>query len=193
MDNLPPPGPAAEPAADAPQPVPTVDDDLRTLALRTLAGDVRDFLLDRQKHDHSALPWNLRGEDEQQRAIDQAEAAAQALVGRVFALVQSQGRPVVVGKLKEVKKKDGFEAKIAVDGLAPLRHALIDATGKEILIVLADSDAVMGDRGRPKPKDPRQSELFAGGADDEGGGNGPGDGGDDDGPVFDNTPSGRKH
>lgn len=167
--------PTPSPAPAAPPP----EEDIRVLAVSSLMGDVRDFLLERQKHDHSALPWNLRGQEEQARAIEQAEAAATALVQKVTRLVMSQGRPVVVGKIKRAAKKDVIEAVVAVDPLAPLRHALMDAIGKEALIVLADSDAFMGDRGRPKVR-PDQGGLF------------PGDGDDgDDGPVFDNTPSGK--
>ncbi len=33
-----------------------------TLASETLMGDLRDFLLDRLRHDHHALPWDMRGE-----------------------------------------------------------------------------------------------------------------------------------
>ena len=110
------------------------------LALKSLKGDTRDFLLDRLKHDHSALPWHLRGEAEQMRTIEQADA------------------------------------------YAPLRHALIDATGKECLLVLVDSDIVHGDRGMPTAtKD--QGSLFPGDDDDAD---------DNDSAVFDNTPSGRK-
>ena len=154
------------------------DGGLHLLAAKTLAGDVRDFLLDRLKHDHSALPWNLRGEEEQRRTIESADAAARALVEKVWELCAAQDRPTLVAKLTKAAKKDRIEAVVAVDGLAPLRHALMDAVGKEVLVVLADSDVVMGDRGLPKPS-PDQRALFGDGPDDE------------DPPLFDQTPSGR--
>ncbi|MBX6374579.1 MAG: hypothetical protein IRZ13_10145, partial [Acetobacteraceae bacterium] len=187
------PTPPPPPVAAAP----SIEESLDLIAVKTLKGDIRDFLLDRQKHDHSALPWNLRGEEEQQRAIDQADAAAELLVRRVFALVQSQGRPAIVATLKEVKRgAEKIEAKLVVAPNAELRHALFDATKREVLVVLGESDVLMGDRGKPKPKDPRQTEMFAddaagGGANDNGGGDGD-DGRDDDGPIFDRTPSGRR-
>lgn len=173
--------PAVAPAA----PKPPVDP-LELLAVESLRGDVRDFLLDRLKHDHSALPWNVRGEEEQQRTIDAAETAATELVRKVYLLCMEQGRPTVLGKLAQGKiKGEKLAVELQVDRKDPLRHAVSDAIGKEVLLVLTDSDAVMGERGRPKPS-PDQPGLF-------GGDDGDGDGGDDEGPVFDNTPSGKGH
>lgn len=164
--------------ADTLDPSAPAETGVQFLAAKTLAGDVRDFLLDRLKHDHSALPWHLRGEDEQRRTIDSADAAARALVEKVWHLCTAQERPTLVAKLTKAAKRDRIEATVAVDGLAPLRHALMDAVGKEVLVVLADSDVVMGDRGRPQAS-PDQRAMF-------------GDDPDDDGPIYDRTPSGRQ-
>jgi hypothetical protein len=165
---------AAAPSASAPAPFAAIDP-LEQIALKTCKGDVRDWLLDRLKQDHGPLPWHLRGQEEQKRAIEQADAQAADLVRRIWDLAMGQDRPTLVATLKQAKRKGeviAFEAQIRSSD--PLRHAASDCVGSEVLMVLADVDAAMGDRGRPKiTKD--QPKLFPG-DDDEG-----------DGPVFDNT------
>lgn len=169
---------AAEPCPEIPQLPPTAEDDLQVIAAKTLAGDIRDFLLDRQKHDHSALPWNLRNEEEQRRAIDNADEAARALVAKVVDLVMSGGKKTIKATFKKAAIKDHIACELHVPLTNEDRHALIDSVGEVITLTLADTRQFSGDRGKPQPT-PDQHPLF------------PGDG-EDDGPIFDKTPSGRK-
>ncbi len=169
-------------------------DPLAQIHLDSIKGDVRDWLLDRLKHDHSALPWNLRGEAEQTRTIDQADAKAEELVKRVVELVMSEGRPAIVATLKQTKRKgEVIAGEVQFPASEELRHAFLDATSKEVLVVMAPTDLPFRDRGKPKAS-PDQAGLFGDedgdAAGEEGGGNPPDP--DDNGPVFDKTPSGRK-
>lgn len=162
-------------APSAPTPAPFAAlDPLDGIALKTMRGDVRDFLLESQKHDHHALPWHLRNAEAQKATIERADRVAGELVRRMWDLAMAQERPTLVATLKQSKRKGeviAFEAQIRASD--PLRHAASDCVGGEVLLVLAEVDAAMGDRGLPKVN-PDQARLF------------PGD--DDDGdPVFDNT------
>lgn len=158
-------------------------DPLLTVHLKTLSSDVRDWLLDRLKHDHSALPWNVRPEADQQRTIDQADAKAAELVEHVVQLVMSQGRPAIVARLKQVKRKGGTIAgEVQFPASDQLRHAFNDAEGQDVLIVLSPEDVNSSSRAKPNAK-ADQGDMF--GTDDDGGDDGP-----DDGPVFDNTDAG---
>ncbi len=171
---------------DAPQQAELrVSEEMQLVALKTLKGDVRDYLLDRQKHDHNALPWNVRGEDAQSAAISQTDAAAELLVRRVVSLVMTQNRRAVVGKLKKAALGDSIKLEIHTPASIELRHELLDQVGLDILLVIGGPDEFLGDRGMPKP-DPDQASLF-----NEQHGGGPDDR-DDDPPVFDSTPSGGK-
>lgn len=169
---------------------PQADDGLDPLAflhLDSIAGDTRDFILDRLKHDHSALPWNMRGEAEQQRVIDQTDEHARRLVERLVHLVMTEGRPSILATLKQQKRKgEVIAGEVQFPITEELRHAFCDATGQQILIVLAPGDLPSRDRGKPKAT-PDQGGLFGEG---DGGGNPPDD--DDDGPIFDNTKAGGK-
>jgi hypothetical protein len=55
---------------------PRADADTLILASETLSGDLRDFILDRLKHQHNPLPWNMRPEADQRETITAAELAA---------------------------------------------------------------------------------------------------------------------
>ena len=140
--------------ADAEDP----DEAVALLAVATLAGDVRDFILDRLKNDHSPLPWNLRGEAEQNRYIEQSDTAAKRLVAQVAGLVATRGQPAIGGRVKKAAMRDVISVEIHVGLTHPLRHELLDAIGSEIMVVLPRTEELTtGDRGRPKAtKDQRQ-------------------------------------
>ncbi len=179
MNDLPPE--QNDPEAPEIQPAsPMAEDDLQFIAAKTLAGDVRDFLLDRLRHDHSPLPWHLRGEDEQQRTIDAADEHSRLLVAKVVDLVMAGGRRTIMATFKKAAIKDHIACELHVPITNEDRHALLDSVGEVITLTLADTRAFNGDRGKPKPT-PDQRGLFP--DDPEG---------PDDGPVFDKTPSGRK-
>ena len=56
-----------------------VDDDAEQkaveLAAETLTGDLRDFILDRLRHEQAKKPWNERSEGEQTETIREVERA----------------------------------------------------------------------------------------------------------------------
>lgn len=139
---------AAETSADEAPPI-TLDD-IEGIAVKTMAGDVRDFILDRLKNDHSALPWNMRGEDEQRRYIDQAEIAAKRLVATVVRLVATKNRPMIGAHIKKAAMKDVIAVEAHVGLTHPLRHDLLDSVGHEVLIVLSGVEEFMGERGTVK-------------------------------------------
>lgn len=126
------------------------DPALQLIAVNTMAGDVRDFLLDRLMHDHSALPWNMRGEDEQKRYIEGADMAARRLIGRIASLIASRGQPAIGAHVKKAALKDVIALELHVGLTHPLRHQLLDSVGAEVVIVLTGFEEFSGDRGAPK-------------------------------------------
>lgn len=126
------------------------DEEIFGIAVATMAGDVRDFILDRLKHDHSALPWNIRSEEDQRTYIAQADTAAKRLVSAVVRLVATKNRPFIGAHIKKAAMKDVIAVEAHVGLTHPLRHELLDSVGHEVLIVLSGVEDFMGERSAPK-------------------------------------------
>lgn len=139
------------------------DDDLPyavEVAVETLTGDVRDFILDRLKHEQSKRPWHERSEADQRDTIHQVEAAVERVVRQAVELIAASGRRTIRATLEQVTVKDGITGKVVMSKFDAQRHALMDATGATILIVVADSDQFSGERAPAEIK-PDQPELSA--------------------------------
>lgn len=152
-------------------------DPLDLIAAKSMKGDVRDFLLHRLQNDHSALPWNMRGEQSQREVIEAADKAAEDLIRRCATMIMSHGKVIVEATLKQAKLKDVIACELHIDKTHGQRHLLLDSVGDKVMIILADTEEFQGDRGKPKAS-PDQAALFGD------------DPGDDDRPLFDDTPNG---
>lgn len=117
------------------------------IAADTLSGDLRDFLLDRQRQDHNPLPWQLRAETEQRAAIEAADRAARAWVRRAVDLIAADGKPAARGSLVKLQAKDGLQMQVNIPASDPLRHALMDHVGAGVLVTIADVQKFDGARG----------------------------------------------
>jgi hypothetical protein len=149
-----------ENAEMSPAPAPAEPDTL-VLASETMAGDIRDFILDRLKHEHQPLPWNMRGEEDQKDTIARVASAVTALVRKAVQAIAADGRKVIKARLAQVTVKDGIKGVVEVMQSDPLRHQLIDATGLDILLVVSDASVFEGTRG-DVPIDPDQKGLGIG-------------------------------
>lgn len=152
-----------------------VSDDTRILAAETLKGDIRDWLLDRVKH--IPKPWQAMSEQEQRDMIYSVEEAAVDLIRRAVRIIAAEGRMAITAQLEQVTVKDGIKAVVTLSKHDPFRHELVDAQGKDVLIVVADASSHMGQQDEARPDNLREPGL-------------PLDG-DDDKPVFDNTAQGQ--
>ena len=153
-----------EAAAEQPPPTPKpnqASEDTIILASETMAGDIRDFILDRLKHEHDPLPWNMRGEEKQKDTIARVSSVTNALVRKAVATIASDGRKVIRGVVDQVVVKDGIKAVIKVMQSDPLRHQLVDSQGLDILLVVSDASVFEGTRGEV-PIAPDQKDLGIG-------------------------------
>ena len=125
---------------------------------RTLAGDLRDFVLDLLR----TLPktWAQMSEAEQTARAYAVSNACRKVVRDAVALLETDERTTIECLLEEVGfKPKGIVAKLGLTYADPnTRHALVDAQGKEILIVVADAAQYMGERA-PAAIDKQQPEL----------------------------------
>ncbi len=129
-----------------PNDVGAADADIVTLAGKTLAGDLRDFVLDRLMNDHNPIPWQMRRENEQRDTIAAVESAVRVWVHRACTLIAAGGQQAARGSLVKLMAKDGLQMQVNVSASDPLRHALMDHVGAPVLVILADADQFLGER-----------------------------------------------
>lgn len=141
-----------------------VEVDAASLAKETLTGDLRDIMLRRIKA--LSKPWNRMSEAEQRAVISGVEFDVRGAVRRVLEVFAADGRTTIAATLEQVVFKDGIKAVLTASAFDPNRHDLADATGKKVLVVVADVDAYDGER-EPAEPDPDQGELPVEGDDEE--------------------------
>src|SRR3954468_24089098 len=129
------------------------------LAVETLLGDLRDFILDRLRRDHSAVPWQMRPEADQRALVQATENAVRMTLHRAVALIGAGGAAAARGSVVKLAARDGLQVVVSVAASDPQRHALMDAIGSLCLLVLADADAHMGERAPVKTR-PDQGDIL---------------------------------
>lgn len=130
------------------------------LASKTLLGDLRDALLSEIR----AMPdaWRKMKEADQRKAALRIEDTCRDLIARGVAILASNNRVAITVNLDQINfKSKGTEAKVAFLGLSrEMKHALTDAQGGRVLIVIADAEQHMGAR-RPAQIDKQEPALPA--------------------------------
>ncbi len=124
----------------------------------TLTGDLRDLILDTLRYEQDKRPWHERSEKDQHATIDRVERAVHEWVQRAVELVAAEGRAVIKATVAQVVIKDGIKAVLTLSQFDALRHALVDAQGKAVLLVVADAAVFEGERA-PVPVVADQSGL----------------------------------
>lgn len=138
------PMPKVEPA-----PIDASEPDHVELAKETLAGDLRDTLLDIVKEMHSPLPLGMRPEAEQRKVIERCQGLARRIVTKVSVIVATEARKPILAQLAQVQLKDEIKLTILVNKADEQRHFLMDAVGSPVLLSLANAAQFMGQRGDP--------------------------------------------
>lgn len=132
--------------------------DVIEVAVNTMTGDIRDFLLDRVKN--LGKPWPAMTEDEQRDQITAAKDAAERLVREIAKLIAAEGKKAMVGTVDSITVKDGIKAVIKLSKADECRHELMDAQGQTVMLVVADAEPFTGERGPAEP-DPDQGNLIS--------------------------------
>lgn len=150
-----------------------ISEDTISLVGDTLLGDLTKFLLDEIR----AAPdvWQRLNQRQQDDVIGRVSMQCNQLIRKAVNLLASDGREVIRAQLEQLTAKDEIKAVLKLGSFDSNRHALLDAVGKPVLIVVASAEQFLGGE-RPK-SDPDQRELPI--AED----------GSDDTPVADNAPA----
>lgn len=129
------------------------------VAAATLTGDLRDFILDRLRHEQNKRAWHERSEAEQRDTVHQVETAVRHAVTQAIEIIAAGGLRTIKASIEQITVKDGIKATLTMSKFDENRHNLIDATGKTVLIVVADPEDFTGERAEVQIT-PDQMEIL---------------------------------
>lgn len=109
--------------------------------------------------------WQEMSEDEQKEFIARLSEHTENLIGKAIHAIARQGRTVITAQLDQVTIKDGIKGVVSLSKSAEDRHALFDAQGSCVLLVVAGEkeDYTGGDMPQPEPD---QRDLLDGETED---------------------------
>lgn len=103
--------------------------------------------------------WAKLNSDMQQKIIERLKEKTAKAVDTAIVLLMRSEFQAVPAKLEYVNRKDGIRAGLTVNADAVCRHALFDASGSQVLVVIADPKRWTQRMDEIKAKDD-QLELF---------------------------------
>lgn len=120
------------------------------LAKGTLLGDMRDGIIEQLRTYPES--WGKLTEAQQKFMAQGIEDRCRRTIEMAVKILAADDRVTIAVQLEQVTfKPKGSDAKIAFLGLSrELKHALVDAQGSRVLIVVADATAYMGARRKPR-------------------------------------------
>lgn len=129
--------------------------DVEKMVADTLLGDLVGFLVDEIR----AAPdvWPKLGQEQQDEVIHRCEQHARMIIGRAVNLIAAEGRDVISADLEQITAKDEIKAVCKLGRHDSKRHALLDAVGKRVLLVVAETEPYLG--GEMPQSDPDQPDL----------------------------------
>lgn len=129
------------------------------IAVETMTGDLRGFILDTLRHEQSKRPWDQRSEADQKDTVHRVDASVRAVVRKAVEQMAGHGRSVIKAVIEKAEVKDGIKAVLTLGRDDKHRHQLLDAVGYAVMIVVADPDEFTGERA-PVELNPDQSSLL---------------------------------
>lgn len=126
------------------------------LAAETLLGDLMQLVLGEIR----AAPdvWPKLSQYKQDEVIDRVQRRCADAVRQCVQLIACKGRTAIPGALDSVTVKDGLKAVIKFSQADPNRHELIDATGRSVIVIVADAAEFSGGTDEVKSQ-PDQPDL----------------------------------
>lgn len=128
---------------------------LLTISERFLFGDLQKLLINEIKQ--QVVPWGALPEAEQQKVINRVKESTENAVREVVNIIAGKTRPTVIASVESVTFKDGIKVQLTFPRSMQDRHAIADAQGADVLLVLPDYESVLGGEGPKADKD--QKEL----------------------------------
>jgi hypothetical protein len=125
-----------------------------TIAQETMLANMRDVMLDIYKHE-DPKPWREMTEEEQRGLADRLESTCRYAITQAVSIIAANGFELVSGELEKVTIKDSYQCVVNVSKFTEARHAIADATGQVIKMIVANTDQYMGgDEALVEPDQP---------------------------------------
>jgi hypothetical protein len=131
------------------------------MAVDTLTGDLRDFVLETLRFEQSKRPWHERSEADQRDTVHRVDARVRLAITQAVDLIAGHGRTAIQAHIEKAKVKDGIKATLTCGRSDKFRHMLLDAVGSRVMIVIADPSEFDGERA-PAAITPDQGDLAVG-------------------------------
>jgi hypothetical protein len=127
----------------------------KEMSARFLTGDLTRVCMEQIRQ--IQIPWGAMPEADQQEVIDRVAAVCREAAREAVRLIVGLGRPTVEAEIETVTFKDQIKVILKMSSLQSQRHAIADATGAGVLLVLPDYGAING--GTIPKADPDQPRL----------------------------------
>lgn len=108
--------------------------------------------------------WPTLAAEYQQKTIEEFKTKVSDMVRKSISFMLTSDFQAVAAKLEYVGRKKGIQAALSVSTTAMYRHALFDAQGQNVLVVIADPEKWLGRMDEIKARGD-QLDLFDAGAD----------------------------
>lgn len=128
----------------------------RLLAAKWLVGDLSKIVVDELKAQQ--LPWSTLPEESQAKAIARIVESVKTSVRKAVMLIATVNRPSAHAEIESVLFKDGIKVQLTMSKQMADRHAIADAQGRSILLVLPDYEATEG--GDAPKAEKNQADLL---------------------------------
>lgn len=132
-----------------------MNDTTLELAADSMLGNLIAVCLDEIK----AAPdvWPKLNEHQQGDVIDRVRRQIETAIRQAVHLIAADGREVIAADLEQITAKDDIKAVLKLARHDERRHALLDAVGKPVLIVVAGNSQFLG--GEIPAPEPNQADL----------------------------------
>lgn len=128
--------------------------------LQMTANTIGRDLLERLVLECRMLPdvWPKLTRQKQEDVIGRLRTSVESAVTMAVHLIASNNRTAVTATLDKLATgKNGIQASLLLSKTCPARYELLDAQGKEVLIIVADADDHMGDTDSVKGEDDQRA------------------------------------
>lgn len=128
----------------------------KEISERFMYGDLMKVVLAEIKQ--MQVAWVMLPEKEQQKVLDRLDDRMREIVKQAVRIVAGKSRPTVQADIESVTYKDGIKVVLTMSKQQADRHAISDAVGDMVLMVLPAYAEVLG--GDVPVPDPDQADLL---------------------------------
>lgn len=135
----------------------TTQDEIDEIAGENMVRDLMTMAINELKAANSC--WAKMPEQEQEDIIERLERQVKSAVQEAVHLISSRGFVRIPATLDSLTVKDGLKAQLSLGRTEQHRHALLDAQGSVVTVVLANASEFV-EKPHGIKSDPQQPDLI---------------------------------